>query len=71
MRTNGNLLSVDNIKRTTDIGRKIREQREAMRAALDNRSEAPTDENGGWHFANENGVLTALAIGPTVPTGFA
>lgn len=46
-------------------GREIRLRRERMRAALDRKPGDATPE-GDWFFANENGTVTALALGPCV-----
>lgn len=54
-------------------GREIRLNRERLRAAIDRRPVHAADDeagNGGWHFANENGTLIALACGPVVRTQF-
>jgi hypothetical protein len=46
-------------------GREIRLKRERLRAAIDRKPGDATPE-GGWVFANENGTVTALALGPCV-----
>ena len=62
--------SAEGIKRTTELGRQIREQRERHRALMDGKAVAHPGD-AGWHFANENGVMTALAIGPTMRITYA
>ena len=53
-------------------GKKLREQRENLRALLDgHKPEASAPSDGGWFFANENGVLTAEAISPAFRSTYA
>ena len=79
----GSPLSRENIRRTTELGRKLREAREAMRRALDTKQPRAAAEVEAVNLANEfrhgsicftneaDGREIIMGISPSFPNVFA